>query len=332
MSFPPRHSKVESPARLHLGFVDLNGGLGRRFGSLGLALEGLSTTVTAQSSPGFRVDGDDAARAEKYAVRTLQAFGLPRQLALTVESAIPAHAGLGSGTQLALAVAVAIAQLFGVERNIRDFASITGRGQRSGIGIGAFEAGGFVMDGGLADDTAVPPLLARFDFPDEWRVILVCDGNHQGLSGAAEVSAFESIQPMHQATAAELCRLTLMGVFPALVEHNFASFSTHIATIQTLIGEYFGPCQGGQFTSASVAEAIAWVKETHAVSGVGQTSWGPTGFAFVEDAARAQRITDELAQRFAGTTDLSFSVHRGRNRGANVERTEQLNSPTVATG
>ncbi len=26
-----------APARLHLGFLDLNGGLGRRFGSLGLA-------------------------------------------------------------------------------------------------------------------------------------------------------------------------------------------------------------------------------------------------------------------------------------------------------
>jgi predicted sugar kinase len=123
-----------------------------------------------------------------------------------------------------------------------------------------------------------------------------------------------------------------MGVFPALVERDFASFSTHIATIQTLIGEYFGPSQGGQFASSRVAQAIAWVKETHAVSGVGQTSWGPTGFAFVESAARAQQITDELSERFAGTADLSFSVHRGRNRGATVERTEQMKSPTVATG
>ena len=31
--------RVSVPARLHVGFVDLNGGLGRRFGSLGIALD-----------------------------------------------------------------------------------------------------------------------------------------------------------------------------------------------------------------------------------------------------------------------------------------------------
>lgn len=332
MSFSPRGIRVESPARLHLGFVDLNGDLGRRFGSLGLALEDLSITVVAAASAEFCVNGDDAARAEDYALRTLRALKLPRRLALTIDNAVPAHAGLGSGTQLALATAAAIAALSGLEPSIRDLAGLTGRGQRSGIGIGVFEEGGFVIDGGCAPDTVVPPLLARFEFPSDWRVLLVRDGNHQGLSGAAEISAFESMQPMTRGAAADLCRLTLMGVFPALLERDFESFSTHIAAIQATIGEYFGPCQGGVFASAAVATAIGWIKSTFGLDGVGQSSWGPTGFAFIQGEARANQILDALTKRFAAVPGLSFSVHRGRNRGATVTRVACTNAATMATG
>lgn len=332
MSFPPRSITVESPARLHLGFVDLNGDLGRRFGSLGLALDGMSTTVVAEPSADFSISGDDAARVEKYALRTLQAFDLPRRLALTVDNAIPAHAGLGSGTQLALATAAAIAELSGLERSVRELARLTGRGQRSGIGIGVFEEGGFVIDGGRAPATVVPPLLARFEFPQDWRVILVGDGDHQGLSGAAEISAFESMRPMTRDAAADLCRLTLMGVLPALVERDFESFSTHIAAIQATIGEYFGPCQGGVFTSGAVADAIGWIRSTFGLDGVGQSSWGPTGFAFINGEARADQILDQLKIRFAAEPGLSFSVHRGRNRGATVTRLARTNAATMATG
>src|SRR5207302_1710641 len=37
--------EVHAPARLHLGFLDLEGGLGRRFGSIGLALDGIATHI-----------------------------------------------------------------------------------------------------------------------------------------------------------------------------------------------------------------------------------------------------------------------------------------------
>ena len=33
------HVKVTANARLHLGFLDLNGDLGRKFGSIGLCLD-----------------------------------------------------------------------------------------------------------------------------------------------------------------------------------------------------------------------------------------------------------------------------------------------------
>ncbi len=38
--------QITSPARLHLGFMDLSGSLGRKFGSVGLAIDSIETSIT----------------------------------------------------------------------------------------------------------------------------------------------------------------------------------------------------------------------------------------------------------------------------------------------
>ena len=63
----PNAVSVESAARLHLGFVDLNGELGHKFGSLGLSIDGLSTRVTAKPASALEVEGADHDRAAAYA-------------------------------------------------------------------------------------------------------------------------------------------------------------------------------------------------------------------------------------------------------------------------
>ncbi|NOU23500.1 MAG: hypothetical protein HOO93_17265, partial [Methyloglobulus sp.] len=37
---------VTAPARLHMGFIDLSGSLGRHFGSIGIALNEINTRLT----------------------------------------------------------------------------------------------------------------------------------------------------------------------------------------------------------------------------------------------------------------------------------------------
>ncbi len=55
--------RVVAPARLHLGFLDLNGDLGRRFGSIGLAIDRPATELTLARSSQFDAEGPDAERA-----------------------------------------------------------------------------------------------------------------------------------------------------------------------------------------------------------------------------------------------------------------------------
>ena len=59
----PATVTVTTPARVHLGFLDLNGGLGRRFGSIGLAISGLRTRLTIARAAETSVEGPDAERA-----------------------------------------------------------------------------------------------------------------------------------------------------------------------------------------------------------------------------------------------------------------------------
>src|SRR6202035_3311578 len=54
------HVVVFAPARLHLGFLDLNGGLGRRFGGLGLAIDRPATRLTLRRAAAPAVEGVEA--------------------------------------------------------------------------------------------------------------------------------------------------------------------------------------------------------------------------------------------------------------------------------
>ncbi len=85
------------------------------------------------------------------------------------------------------------------------------------------------------------------------------------------------------------------------------------------MGDYFAPAQNGRFISPAVSAVLAWLEEA-GVAGVGQSSWGPTGFAILPDADTAAGICREAERRFGNRFErLRFMVTRGRNRGADVK-------------
>ncbi|MGC8873952.1 MAG: beta-ribofuranosylaminobenzene 5'-phosphate synthase family protein, partial [Chloroflexia bacterium] len=96
--------RVKTPARLHLGFLDLNGELGRLYGSIGVAIDRPNVVLEARTAAELSAEGPEAERVAAFAERFLQRYPAVRGARLCVRSSIPAHVGLGSGTQLALAV------------------------------------------------------------------------------------------------------------------------------------------------------------------------------------------------------------------------------------
>ncbi len=309
---------VTVPARLHLGFVDLNGGLGRRFGSLGIALDAPRTRISLRRAATLAAAGPDSERALRYLRILVDHFQVDSRLQLGVEETIPEHVGLGSGTQLSLAVGVAYCRIGGIAADIRDIAHLLERGARSSIGIATFEQGGVVLDGGRGAADLPPPVLSRLPFPEPWRILLIFDHARHGMHGDAEVEAFRRLPSFPADAAAHLCRLMLMVALPALVERNVDEFGAAIAELQRIIGDHFAPAQGARFMSAGVADVLQWI-ESEGVCGVGQSSWGPTGFAVVGSADDAERLRRAAERRWPRASGLSFQVSRGRNRGGDVE-------------
>ncbi len=309
---------VIAPARLHMGFIDLSGSLGRHFGSIGVALNEHATRISVTSAKQRTITGPSAQRADQCLTMLCKALNVSDKVNIAIESAIPEHVGLGSGTQMSLAIGSALNALYDLKLSVREIASVMDRGLRSGIGIGIFEQGGLVVDGGRGENTIIPPVLAHFSIPDDWRFILVFDQRGQGLHGQQEVQAFSQLPPFPQQEAMRLCYLLLMQGLPALAEHDIVQFGAVISQLQQSVGEHFASAQGGVFTSREVSQAMAWLAEQGAVA-IGQTSWGPTGFCAIEGVALAESITEQARQTFAHFEHLSFVTASARNSGGDVQ-------------
>lgn len=308
---------VTAPARLHLGFLDLNGGLGRRFGSIGLAVEAPATRLYVKRS----VKSGSAGPEKDRTARLIEKFTQGergREYFVTVEQAIPAHAGLGSGTQLALAVGTAIALLEGRHLDDAGLALLGDRGARSGIGLAAFSGGGFLIDGGKGKSDLPPPLTLRAPFPESWRVLLILDPKRAGVSGEAELQAFAALPEFSAASAAHICHLILMKLVPGLIETDIAAFGSALTVIQEIVGSHFASKQGGSAWTSPAVGRLANRMRNLGATGVGQSSWGPTGFAFVDSAEAASRLYHSLVEEAKGD-GLEILITKGRNAGARIE-------------
>ncbi|HEX7088631.1 MAG TPA: beta-ribofuranosylaminobenzene 5'-phosphate synthase family protein [Longimicrobiales bacterium] len=291
---------VEAPARLHLGLLDLRGDLGRRFGGIGIAVQAPSLLLEARPAAELVVTGEEAERVRLYARRFLDHHGLRGGARLKLHRAIPAHSGLGSGTQIALAVARALAILHDRPTAAAELATAVGRARRSAIGTWAFERGGFILEGGRRDgDDGPAPLLLRHAMPAHWRCVIAIPEVGPGLSGEAEEAAFRTLPPPSEALVGRISRLVLMLLLPSLVEADLEGFGRAVTEIQRCVGASFQAVQGATFMNPLVEDLIAELLAGGA-AGAGQSSWGPAVYGFVEGDAAARALAGRVERRLAG--------------------------------
>lgn len=327
--------RVSAPARLHLGFLDLNGDSGRKFGSIGLAINSFYTIIKVQKAEHASVSGDCASpqiiqKAEKLLTQFYQGLGKDiatsdQNVVITIEQLIPDHAGFGSGTQLALAIGTALCRLHEISATTAEIAQLLGRGKRSGIGIATFDLGGFIVDGGnKPNHNTPPPLLAHHQLPNEWRMVLIMDTQYKGVHGQQEKEAFTTLAKFPLENSHAICHLCLMQLLPALIEKNLDPFGDAITNIQRLIGDHFAPAQGGRYTSNNVALALERAQSL-GHTGIAQSSWGPTGVVFVDNDVTASSLIADLSTYLQSVmptgNQLTFSIAQANKNGAVIETT-----------
>ncbi|NJE03113.1 beta-ribofuranosylaminobenzene 5'-phosphate synthase family protein [Thermococcus sp. MV11] len=267
---------IRTPRRLHLGLIDPAATFGRRFGSLGLALEGgYEVKIIESDSLEIVAEGEDRKTIEFAVKRMNSAYETGVNYLVEVRKAIPRHVGLGSTTQLSLAVGTAIARLNNINVPIEELAKVLGRGRNGGAGIYSFTYGGFVMDGGVRD--GIPPLILRTDFPEEWAFLLIIPELKPGLDEEEEKPVMASVTGRAD-VAMEISHRILLGLLPALKERDVKTFGEHLSAIQRLVGKHFEPYQGGEFRE-DVKLMLDFLAEN--TYGYGQSSWGPTVYGLI---------------------------------------------------
>lgn len=323
---------VKTPARLHLGLIDLGGELGRIFGSLGVAVKHPNVVLEAYPSEGLTISGQEKGRVRSLVERFLRFYPTEAKVQIHVHQTIPEHVGLGSGTQLSLAVATVLAKFLGIKASVRELASIMGRGSVSGIGTAIFEHGGFILDGGnkmdkgslsqLPSSKGLPPIIFRYPFPEDWLFVVVIPNVKRGLTAEEEVRAFERLSPAPPDAVGRVCRLVLMRLLPSLVEEDIQGFGEALTQVQKIVGDYFKEAQGGRYGSPVAEECLEHMLNMGAY-GVGQSSWGPAIYGLVEGREKAEGLkqTVEGFLREEGVGGQVFYTG-ANNRGAQVKVTK----------
>lgn len=325
----PVKIRITTSSRLHLGFMDLNGSLGRLYGSIGVSLSNPKTVISVEPHPHLSVQ--NAARDKKRKIFDLvKAFSKHHQIKpnvmIRVHESIPEHKGLGSGTQLALSISTALALIYGIKTDAHDLSIIMDRGMRSSIGICSFERGGLIIDSGKkrlkgGGSAASPPkAVVRYDFPDEWKFVIVIPDKKKGLSGKQEKEAMRYVSSSKKISE-EICRLVMMKLLPSFVEKDIEGFGSALSDIDHKTGLFFVPVQGGIYSEKLSYKIIDHLLVSGAY-GAGQSSWGPAVYGLTSKGK-----SDYLAncmQAFLKRHKVKGSViiSSGRNRGAEVEMLE----------
>jgi beta-ribofuranosylaminobenzene 5'-phosphate synthase len=317
--------RITSSSRLHLGFMDLNGGLGRLYGSVGVSLSNPGTDITVKHHRHLSVQGTDKETKLRIidCVNTFsEHYKTEPNVMVIVHESIPEHKGLGSGTQLALVVSTALAHLYGIQTNTYDLSMLMGRGMRSSIGIWGFEHGGLIIDSGIKKkkDRTIsepPKALITYDFPEEWKFVIAVPQENKGLSGKEEKEAIQTIDPPRNISE-EICRLVMMKLLPSLLEKDIKNFGGALTEIDRNTGLFFKPVQGGIYSEKFSDKIIDHLLDSGAY-GAGQSSWGPAIYGLttaVESFSLAERMEDFMAgKKIKGDVIIAS----GRNQGAKIE-------------
>ena len=199
--------------------------------------------------------------------------------------------------------------------SLETLATLSGRGRRSGIGLHGFLHGGLIVDGGRRDEAHPPPLVARMRFPEEWSVLTVQPPGPRGRHGAEEIQAFSALPALPDRITERLCRLVLLGILPAVVEKDLASFGASLSELQEHVGRAFAPMQGGivrntSIRSRSSPSLIAWDWSAPArARGV------PTLYAFGSLSEVEQNALSALLVKEFGLEQSHLAWTRAANHG-----------------
>jgi len=322
---------IQTPSRLHITLIDLNGSIGRLDGGVGLTIQKPSfvlQTETMNESIEINFENEDISenlkneyieKIENSANKILEFMKIDSGFKFTIKETYPAHSGLGSGTQISLAVGKSILKLNKFDMTAPEIAKIVGRGGTSGIGVMAFDHGGFIVDGGhridekpdflpsSASPASPAPLITKYDFPEEWNLILAIPNVPAGASGPKEVNIFQKYCPIPLEEVQKLSHILLMKMMPAVVETDLDSFGDSIDQIQTVGFKKIEV----ELQHPLIHDLIENMRSAGS-TGVGMSSFGPTVYAIADtDSKEISKAAQDTMNKVGGKVIITKAQNSG---------------------
>jgi beta-RFAP synthase len=304
-------TRVRTGSRLHFGLFHLppaepwpefwpgTNVPARYYGGVGVMIDEPAVEVEAEPADEWSFAGADADRARSF-VRA----GRPH--AVNVIRAAPAHAGFGSGTQLALAVAHATGERRGSPPPVPPC-----RGWRSAVGIHGYSHGGLIVDGGKRHARDIGTLIGAYAIPAAWRFVCVTPEASPRWSGEAERAALGYAGLQLAQPDDMLFRLCVFGIVPAVIAKDVTAFGAAVSEYNARVGDQFAVVQGGRYSTPATAAAVSGLLKAGA-AGAGQSSWGPTAFGVAGDPDRAAAVARRLEKLMpAATVRVSAALRVG---------------------
>lgn len=311
---------IVSPSRLHLTLIDLNAEIGRVDGGVGITLDSPVLKLSAEKADSVEVLGDSGL-TEKILSSALALLPEGEGIRILVEEDYPDHVGFGSGTQAALSAGKAVNELYGLGKSVTEIAIAANRGTTSGIGVAAFESGGFLLDGGHRfrdkktfshDVKGVPPglLLSRYEFPD-WPIVVAVP-NGQGVHDDKEINVFNTTCPIPLSEVRELSHVLLMQLLPALIEEDPESFGAAVNHIQTV------GFKKREVDLQPVAQDTMAFMRDNGCYGAGMSSFGPLVYGLVDNSREAAQVRNEVQRMLDESVGGTVLLTKARNKGADI--------------
>ena len=292
---------IRAPSRLHMSLIDLNGSYKRIDGGIGLALsdpqfvleseETNEKGYTLEFADGIREDSKEECmeKIPKAAEKIAELCDIESGFHFKVLEAYRPHSGLGSGTQIAVCTAHLMTETAGLKFSSRELSTMVGRGGTSGIGTFAHDLGGFIVDGGhsleekpgflpsSASKAKPATLIARYEFPEDWNILLAMPEVEETMHDQAEVNVFQTYCPIPKTEVEQVSHLILMNLLPALIEKDIVNFGWAIKELQKVGFNKLEHSLDPHYLPAMDAMDAA------GAYGTGISSFGPTLYTVFED-------------------------------------------------
>jgi beta-RFAP synthase len=325
--------KVSAPSRLHFGLFSAGNVGGLRFGGVGMTLDHPRVAIGVTGDDRLTISGPESAacqsalagcfpliQKERPDLDVKSAVDLP--IAISIESELCRHVGLGSGTQLALATATAVLKYFEIEMpSIEEFTAIVGRGKRSAIGSYGFFQGGFLVDRGKRNNESLSPLDFRTDFPEQWPILVVrlnSDVKGSGLSGESETNAFQELPLVSNSQRENMVNIVRDRMIPGVLQTDYELFGEAVYEFGYQSGMMFESVQGGPYNGKEIENLIHQIRSMDILA-VGQSSWGPSVFAIAQNKDSANAAMEKLQELYQDRILIDFTKADNHGVKTNIE-------------